>query len=132
MRGLGTQSSRCYRGSRSSAGEWGHTTIVLDGRLCRCGKHGCVEAYVGASGIMLNLRELSPDSTLLHPEDQTATIAALEKRHKDIVALMEAPETYAGGDVVKLNRELIENTERQEELNEQWADATADVAALNA
>jgi ATP-binding cassette subfamily F protein 3 len=59
-------------------------------------------------------------------------IATLEARHKEIVALMENPETYANGDVQKLNRELLENTERQEELNEQWADASADVAALAA
>ena len=59
-------------------------------------------------------------------------IAALEARHKEIVAQLESPETYAqGGDVMKLNRELIENTEKQEELNEAWEDATADVAALN-
>jgi ATP-binding cassette subfamily F protein 3 len=59
-------------------------------------------------------------------------IAALEKRHKEIVALLEAPETYQqGGEVMKLNRELIENTEKQEEWNEAWEDATADVAALN-
>ncbi|MFJ8487960.1 ROK family protein [Streptomyces sp. NPDC094038] len=66
-----------YRGVTNSAGEWGHTTLVLDGRLCHCGNHGCVETYVGAPGIMLNLRELSPRSTLTHPEDQTATIDAL-------------------------------------------------------
>ncbi|MDN3297627.1 ROK family transcriptional regulator [Streptomyces ficellus] len=66
-----------HRGVSNSAGEWGHTTLVLDGRLCHCGDHGCVEAYVGAPGIMLNLRELSPDSALLHPGDQTATIEAL-------------------------------------------------------
>ncbi|MEU9345832.1 ROK family protein [Streptomyces sp. NPDC048278] len=66
-----------YRGVSNSAGEWGHTTLVLDGRLCHCGNHGCVETYVGAPGIMLNLRELSPRSPLLHPEDQTATIDAL-------------------------------------------------------
>jgi ATP-binding cassette subfamily F protein 3 len=58
-------------------------------------------------------------------------VAALEARHKEIVALMEAPETYANGDVQKLNRELLENTERQEKLNEEWADASADVEALN-
>jgi ATP-binding cassette subfamily F protein 3 len=58
-------------------------------------------------------------------------IARLEARHREIVGLMENPETYANGDVQKLNRELLENTERQEELNEQWADASADVAALN-
>ena len=58
-------------------------------------------------------------------------IAVLEARHKEIVALMEAPDTYASGDVVKLNRELFENTEKQEELNEAWEDAAADLAALN-
>jgi ATP-binding cassette subfamily F protein 3 len=59
-------------------------------------------------------------------------VAALEARHKEIVALMENPDTYANGDVQKLNRELLENTERQEKLNEEWADASADVEALNA
>ncbi|MFD5536620.1 ROK family protein [Streptomyces sp. NPDC127079] len=66
-----------HRGVSNSAGEWGHTTLVLDGRLCHCGNHGCVETYIGAPGIMLNLRELSPRSTLLHAGDQTATIDAL-------------------------------------------------------
>ncbi|MGW4438242.1 ROK family protein [Streptomyces sp. NPDC004596] len=66
-----------HRGVSNSAGEWGHTTLVLDGRLCHCGGRGCVETYVGAPGIMRNLRELSPRSPLLHPGDQTATIDAL-------------------------------------------------------
>jgi ATP-binding cassette subfamily F protein 3 len=67
-----------------------------------------------------------------HLDQIEREIATLEQRHKEIVALLEAPETYAqGGDVMKLNRELIENTEKQEELNEAWEDATADVAALN-
>ena len=56
----------------------------------------------------------------------------MEQRHKDIVAKLEAPETYqAGGDAVKLNRELIEITDKLDRLNETWEDASADVAALN-
>jgi predicted NBD/HSP70 family sugar kinase len=43
---------RLYRGSRSSAGEWGHTPIVVDGEPCRCGSAGCLEAYVGESAIL--------------------------------------------------------------------------------
>jgi predicted NBD/HSP70 family sugar kinase len=66
-----------HRGVSNSAGEWGHTTLILDGRQCHCGNRGCVETYVGAPGIMRNLRERSPDSPLLHPDDQTATIEAL-------------------------------------------------------
>ncbi|MDI9830420.1 ROK family transcriptional regulator [Streptomyces sp. KAU_LT] len=68
-----------HRGVSNSAGEWGHTTLVLDGRPCHCGDHGCVETYVGAPGIMLNLREVEPASPLLHDGDQTATIDALAR-----------------------------------------------------
>ncbi|MEU2267868.1 ROK family transcriptional regulator [Streptomyces olindensis] len=95
-----------HRGVSNSAGEWGHTTMVLDGRLCRCGNHGCVEAYVGARGIMMNLREVSPDSALLHPEDQTATIGALARgiAAGDPVARRAVHETarYLGAGVADL------------------------------
>lgn len=68
-----------HRGVSNSAGEWGHTTLVLDGRPCHCGNHGCVETYVGAPGIMLNLEELDPGGALLRPDDQTATVDALAR-----------------------------------------------------
>ena len=41
-----------YRGATSSAAEWGHTTIMVGGRKCRCGSAGCLEAYVGAQAIL--------------------------------------------------------------------------------
>ena len=40
------------QGTTSSAAEWGHTTVVLEGRRCRCGSAGCLEAYVGAEAIL--------------------------------------------------------------------------------
>ncbi len=46
------------RGLRSSAGEWGHLKIVRNGRLCRCGGHGCVEAYLGADAILESWHEV--------------------------------------------------------------------------
>ncbi|MGW2963139.1 ROK family transcriptional regulator [Streptomyces sp. NPDC001220] len=104
-----------HRGVSNSAGEWGHTTLVLDGRPCHCGNHGCVETYVGAPGIMLNLRESSPDSPLLHPEDQTATIEALARgvADGDPVAVKVVRDTarYIGAGVANLvnllNPELV-------------------------
>lgn len=33
-----------YRGARTNAGEFGHTTIQLGGPPCLCGREGCVEA----------------------------------------------------------------------------------------
>ena len=41
-----------YRGFSSSAGEWGHTTVAVSGRRCRCGAQGCIEAYIGAGAII--------------------------------------------------------------------------------
>jgi predicted NBD/HSP70 family sugar kinase len=43
---------KLFRGASSSAGEWGHTCIVMNGRRCRCGRRGCVEAYVGGYAIV--------------------------------------------------------------------------------
>ncbi|MEU9344996.1 ROK family transcriptional regulator [Streptomyces sp. NPDC048278] len=104
-----------HRGVSNSAGEWGHTTLVLDGRPCHCGNHGCVETYVGAPGIMLNLRELSPGSPLLHPDDQTATVGALARgmADGDPVAVEVVRETarYIGAGIANLvnllNPELV-------------------------
>jgi predicted NBD/HSP70 family sugar kinase len=67
-----------YRGVTNTAGEWGHTTLVLDGRPCHCGAKGCVEAYVGAPGIIRTLREVDP-GTELAQEDQTAAIDAMAR-----------------------------------------------------
>lgn len=65
-----------YRGASNTAGEWGHTTLVLNGRVCHCGAMGCVETYVGARGILTTLREVDPASPLLRL-DQASAIAAL-------------------------------------------------------
>ena len=51
--------------------------IVVGGRTCRCGNHGCLEAYVGAPGIIQTLTENDPHSPLLFTEDQTRSIAAI-------------------------------------------------------
>ncbi|GIJ68371.1 ROK family protein [Virgisporangium ochraceum] len=104
-----------YRGATNSAGEWGHTTLVVDGRLCHCGSRGCVETYVGAPGIMQNLRDMAPTSPMLHPDDQTATIAALARgvAAGDPVAVKVVTETarYLGiavADLINLvNPEVI-------------------------
>ena len=57
-----------YRGSSSSAGEWGHTKISLDGPRCRCGSSGCVETFVGASALLDQWR--GPDETWLGRETE--------------------------------------------------------------
>lgn len=49
-----------YRGSFGSAGEFGHTTVLLgtDAPICRCGSPGCLEAVAGANKIVENANRL--------------------------------------------------------------------------
>ena len=51
-----------HRGHGGYAGEFGHTCVYPDGRLCGCGNKGCLEAYVGAKGIVLTAKELMAES----------------------------------------------------------------------
>ena len=45
-------------GSNGYAGEFGHVCIDFKGRYCGCGKRGCLEAYVSATGIVRTAMEL--------------------------------------------------------------------------
>ncbi|MET4923415.1 ROK family transcriptional regulator [Streptomyces sp. PSRA5] len=61
---------------RSSALEWGHTTVQMRGRRCRCGSIGCLEAYAGAEAMRERWQEaggpLPADA-----DDETALAALL-------------------------------------------------------
>lgn len=51
--GLGVISEgELIRGSASSATEWGHLRLDRNGPTCRCGCQGCIEALLGAQGIL--------------------------------------------------------------------------------
>jgi glucokinase len=62
------------------AGELGHVTMVrgTEGRLCGCGRKGCLEAYCSATGVARTARELLATTTEpsilreMNPEDITS------------------------------------------------------------
>ncbi len=45
------------------AGEFGHVIVERDGRLCGCGRKGCLETYVSATGIKRTAFELMATMT---------------------------------------------------------------------
>ena len=49
-------------GHNGYAGEFGHTCVVKNGRACGCGHTGCLESYVGATGIINTAKELMAES----------------------------------------------------------------------
>ena len=93
-----------YRGANSSAGEWGHTTLVYGGRACRCGSRGCLEAYVGAEGILDRYRQATGGRAVAGT-DEVASIEALiaaADRSKRAARLLEETAAYLGAGIANL------------------------------
>jgi glucokinase len=57
------------------AGELGHVIVVPNGRLCGCGRHGCLETYVSATGLVSTFKELNPKATEAHDARKIAEMA---------------------------------------------------------
>ncbi len=49
---------RLYTGLHYGGGELGHMGIQLGGRLCTCGRRGCLEAYTSATGLIRSTKEM--------------------------------------------------------------------------
>jgi predicted NBD/HSP70 family sugar kinase len=66
--------NRLHRGPNGNAGEIGHTSIAIDGRLCECGRRGCGEAYLSGPSLGRRYAELAgvalaPDQILERYEE---------------------------------------------------------------
>ena len=80
-------------GHTGFAGEIGHTTAVRGGRMCTCGRIGCLEAYVSARGILQTVNELLLDSSCetefrnVPKEDLTPKAIAEAAMRGDMIAI---------------------------------------------
>ncbi|MDQ3393261.1 MAG: ROK family protein [Bacteroidota bacterium] len=80
-------------GADGFAGELGHVTVDYNGRQCGCGKLGCLETYVSATGIKRTAFQLLADrmdaSNLRNVsfEDLTSEMLTIEARKGDPIAL---------------------------------------------
>lgn len=80
-------------GFNGFAGELGHTTAVVGGRQCGCGRKGCLETYASATGIRRTVFELlanSNEPSLLRKvsfEDLTAAMVSDAALKGDKIAL---------------------------------------------
>jgi predicted NBD/HSP70 family sugar kinase len=96
-----------YRGTGRSAGEWGHTTVVVGGRPCRCGARGCLEAYVGAEAVIARYREAAPDDAAAaggaSEEDAIGAILTADARGEEAAReVLEETAVYLGVGVANL------------------------------
>ena len=106
--GVGTSiisNGELYRGATSSAGEWGHTRVMMDGRTCRCGATGCLEAYIGAGAVVARYHELKRRSVTVKPselEDRVAAILQAGPGDRSAVRVVEEVARYLGTGIADL------------------------------
>jgi len=84
-----------FTGVSGSAGEIGHTTLVIDGAPCSCGRLGCAEAYIGLKSIAAAsgcLRGKAVDRKRLHARmnaGDAATRAAFVRAGRALGVLLQ-------------------------------------------
>jgi glucokinase len=92
-----------WHGSNDFAGELGHTTLFPDGLPCNCGRKGCLEAYVSATG-MVNRAVLA-----LKSGRNSSLQPFLKENNSSLTSLMIYEHAQRGD---RLARELFEETGR--------------------
>ena len=68
---------RLISGANGMAGEFGHCTVVQNGRPCKCGLNGCLEMYAAGPAIARNYTELGGDSL---PDGKRPDAAEIARR----------------------------------------------------
>ncbi len=91
-----------YRGASSSAGEWGHTIIKYGGRRCRCGARGCLEAYVGAEGVLDRYRHAIGDAVTPHVDEEAGIAALLADTSPVATEILDETAGYLGAGIANL------------------------------
>jgi N-acetylglucosamine kinase len=51
--------NRLHRGPHGNAGEIGHTSVDIQGRVCECGRRGCGEAYLSGPSLSRRYAEVA-------------------------------------------------------------------------
>ena len=91
-------SGRLYEG-RGAAGEIGHVVVKPGGRLCSCGRRGCLEAYAGRGQMEVRARKL------VRKGRKTLLFELMKKRQRERVTSGVIAEALEAGD--RLAEELI-------------------------
>lgn len=87
--GLAVVSGGRVDAGRTGTGEWGHTTVVPNGRRCGCGRRGCLEAYVGADQVVEAWRARGGEPPSSGPAGMSALLAAADEGEAAAVTTLD-------------------------------------------
>jgi glucokinase len=94
---------KVWHGSNDLAGELGHTTLFPEGLPCNCGRKGCIEAYVSATGIVNRTQ-------IALKEGKNSSLKELLEKDEESLTSLAIYEHAEKGD--RLAREIFEETGR--------------------
>ena len=86
---------KVYHGFNSAGGEIGHTSIIMDGKPCTCGRKGCLEAYASVTALISQTAEKCyqyPDSAM----------NAFVREHNGVITGRTAFQCAAKGDLAAI------------------------------
>ena len=77
-------------GHHGIAGEYGHIRVIPGGRLCGCGRYGCLETYASSTGVVRSIQEM--ESSL----KASSGLSGMEKpTARDVFELAEKGDAFA-------------------------------------
>lgn len=79
--GVGVGAAFATAGESITTSEWGHTVVRAAGAACRCGSHGCLEAYVGTEAVVRTYAARVGIEPVIGDESD-AELAAIVRRAK--------------------------------------------------
>src|SRR5918998_1885124 len=95
---------KLFHGASDVAGEVGHTTIELNGRYCKCGNYGCLEAYASGPAIATRAREV------LVREESASSMPSMVGGKLDTITAQTVYDAAKDGDQVA--NEIVRDTAR--------------------
>lgn len=87
-----------YLGINGWAGEIGHVAVQVGGATCRCGRLGCLEAYVSYDALRARA-ELGPD---VHIRDVVETLATRLGDRRTVIEMIGRPLGHALADTLNV------------------------------
>lgn len=113
---------KIYRGDNNSSGEFGHIKVVIDGKKCKCGAEGCLEAYASMNSLIESYNDEVSESILdideferLYMQNDIMTKKVLDDYLKilavgisNLIMILDPNTIVIGGDINNLLNDKME------------------------
>ena len=68
---------RLLLGSKGFSGEFGHTSVEIEGKECSCGNRGCVERYASINALLKYLENRAEKGEIPHRKKEDITFQSV-------------------------------------------------------